>query len=168
MLYNDTKTLLKRAKEIAKNCDTAKAHVEQVKAVLQKYAGKSITGNKKRFTEAIQAINKDLYARIEWSEYRGADLSIYWWDRGFNYTDKAKFYILQYHTARDNTFDIDKIFADIARCVEYLEKRKERALYTAKNATKIDIMITSMREKIRDLQLKTDNEIVEMAGIRFN
>ena len=58
-----------RAKKLAdikvNNIKQAQKIAPAVIEVLEKYKGKSITGNKKRIKEAIESINKALYVVIE-------------------------------------------------------------------------------------------------------
>lgn len=170
MIYTDDNTIKAikdKSKIIVAACDVALSLIDDVQAVILQFAGKSITGNKKRLTDAIQAVNKNLIVKIEWDTWLGADLQIYYWDYTQRSYDKnTNFYLSWGGWDKDNTIKAEKICEQLAHGKKNLELEKSRALYTAKNAKSILAKHKKYCDELNKIQHDCDSELLRIAGIK--
>lgn len=147
-----------------KTLDLAPAVID----ALRKFDGKSITGNKKRITDAIKAIDPALYVDIDWDQWLKTKLNIKYWesnrsvkiDESWEYID-GSFDLLSYFYAKDNILnfaDAEKaILAECERIRAYIEK----AQYTADNIETIRATQQRLCQELNDLVRGCDHEIAE-------
>ena len=171
MIYTDDntiKTIKTRAAQRQAACDIALSLADCVKGVLEKYKGKSITGNKKRLQDAIKAENANLRCIIEWDEYRGVCVEIYYFDdtQG-RYTDDTHFYLLRSSYSKDNILD-DAIIQEIDKACRALENHKGRLQYTAAHIKKILTQYKKMCDELNKIHHDCDSELLEIARIKPN
>lgn len=170
MIYTDDNTIKAikdKSKIIVAACDVALSLIDDVQAVILQFAGKSITGNKARLTNAIKAINQDLIVKIDWDDYLGADLQVYFWDKTQGkYTSDTNFYLSWGAWNKDNTIQQDKIVEQFAHGRKNLELQKARAIYTAKNAKSILARHKKCCDELNKIQHDCDSELLRIAGIK--
>lgn len=152
------------------NATRAAGYADAVIDALTKFAGKSITGNKKRITDAMQAIDPKLYTTIQNEDWLGCKFEIYLYgercahdDRACDYIDGRVYLVAGF--VKDNTIDIEKLKTEITAA-------KERALTTAEKARNTTPEIVQERiAKFRDLKAQIralrdglDPELAEKFG----
>lgn len=167
MIYNDCETIAKiraRGETLTRAIDSALSVAEQVKNTLECFAGKSITGNKKRLTDAIKAINENLTLLIEQNQYFGTEIKLYFWN-GENYTEKSHFYLIWGEYSKENTIT-PEIIAAIDRGVEQLKKRRERIKKTGENIENLLAEHKKLCERLNEIQHESDGEMLEIAGVK--
>lgn len=170
MIYTDDNTIQNiksKAKTIIAACDIALSLIGKVQSTVLQFAGKSITGNKKRLTDSIKAINQNLYVKIDWNDYTGADLQIYYWDSAQKtYSERANFYLSWGGWVKDNTINTEKICEQFAHGKKNLELQKARAIYTAKNIKTILTKHQKYCDELNKIQHDCASELLEIAGIK--
>ena len=170
MIYTDDKTIQTikdKAKKIVAACDCALSLIDNVQAVILQFAGKSITGNKKRITDAIKKINNNLTVIIEWDNYLGADLQIYYWDSTQGkYTNDTHYYLSWGGWTKDNTINAEKICEQLAHGRKNLELQKARAIYTAKNAKSILTRHQKCCDELNKIQHDCSSDLLQIAGVK--
>ena len=167
MIYNDCETIAKiraRGETLTRAIDSALSLAEQVKNTLERFAGKSITGNKKRLTDAIKAINENLTLLIEQNQYFGTEITLYFWN-GENYTEKSHFYLIWGEYSKENTIT-PEIIAAIDRGVQQLKKRRERIKKTGENIENLLAEHKKLCERLNEIQHESDGEMLEIAGVK--
>lgn len=169
MIYTDEKTIQtiqEKATQFINACDIALSYQEQIKNIVKKFENKSITGNKKRFTEAIKAINENLTVIIDFDKYCGASVDIYYFDNTQGkYTESTHFYLLRCYDSKDNIFAGDCLEKIDAFC-EQLKKQKARLQYTAENATKIIADYKKHLEELNKIHSDCSADLLEIANIK--
>lgn len=171
MTINDIKALanLKNQKqsEIIALC-------EPIAQTLEAFNGKSITGNKKRITDALKNIDRRLYVSIEFEKYFGTKFKVAYYTENrtitrengqIDYLRGDDFLIWQ--TVKDNIFNIDDIKTELQRTKESYEKARERTEKTAENIEAIESQVNMLKSALSTLQSNTDTELAEHFGIRF-
>ena len=167
MIYNDGETIAKiraRGETLTRAIDSALSLAEQVKNTLERFTGKSITGNKKRITDAIKAISENLTLLIEQNQYFGTEIKLYFWN-GENYTEKSHFYLIWGEYSKENTIT-PEIIAAIDRGVEQLKKRRERIKKTGENIENLLAEHKKLCERLNEIQHESDSEMLEIAGVK--
>ena len=167
MIYNDCETIAKiraRGETLTRAIDSALSVAEQVKNTLERFTGKSITGNKKRITDAIKAINENLTLLIEQNQYFGTEIKLYFWN-GENYTEKSHFYLIWGQYSKENTIT-PEIIAAIDKGVEQLKKRRERIKKTGENIENLLAEHKKLCERLNEIQHESDGEMLEIAGVK--
>lgn len=152
------------------NATRAADCADAVVNALEKFAGKSITGNKKKITDAMQAIDPKLYTTIQSEDWLGCKFEIYLYgercahdDKHCDYIDGKVYLVAGY--VKDNTIDIEKLKTEIAAA-------KERALITAEKAkqtTEQEVQarikqFRELKEQIKHLRDGLDMELAEKLG----
>lgn len=170
MIYTDDKTIQAikdKAKKIVCACDCALSLIDNVQGAILQFAGKSITGNKARLTNAIKAINQDLIVKIDWDDYLGADLQVYFWDKTQGkYTSDTNFYLSWGAWNKDNLIQQDKIVEQFTHGRKNLELQKARAIYTAKNAKTILNKHKKYCDELNKIQHDCSSDLLQIAGIK--
>lgn len=167
MIYNDCETIAKiraRGETLTRAIDSALSVAEQVKNTLERFTGKSITGNKKRITDAIKAISGNLTLLIEQNQYFGTEIKLYFWN-GENYTEKSHFYLIWGEYSKENTIT-PEIIAAIDKGVEQLKKRRERIKKTGENIENLLAEHKKLCERLNEIQHESDGEMLEIAGVK--
>jgi hypothetical protein len=141
---------------------------------LAAFDGKSITGNRKRITDAIKAIDLALYVNIESNPFLGVKIDISYFERNrsvkigdsWQYID-GTIPLLEYHYNKENIL----IFADAEKAIfsacERLRERIKKAAYTAENIEIIRKKQKELCQELNDLLRDCDSEIGERFGINF-
>lgn len=169
MIYTDDKTIQTikdKSKKIVRACDFALSLIDNVQGAILQFAGKSITGNKARLTNAIKAVNQDLIVKIDWDNYLGADLCIYYWDATQGGGEQARFYLSWGGWTKDNIIQQDKIIEQFAHGKKNLESQKARAIYTAKNIKTILNKHKKFCDELNKLQHDCSSDLLNIAGIK--
>lgn len=167
MIYNDSETIATiraRGETLTRAIDSALSVAEQVKNTLERFTGKSITGNKKRITDAIKAISGNLTLLIEQNQYFGTEIKLYFWN-GENYTEKSHFYLIWGEYSKENTIT-PEIIAAIDKGVEQLKKRRERIKNTGENIENLLAEHKKLCERLNEIQHESDGEMLEIAGVK--
>ena len=167
MIYTDSETIAKineRGEKLTQAINNALTLAPQVKDTLTRFLGKSITGNKKRITDAIKAINNNLTVLIENNAYFGTEIKLYYWG-GENYTESSHFYLIWGEYSKENTIT-PEIIAAIDKGAEQLKKRLERVKYTVENIAATLAEHKKLCERLNEIQRQNDGEIMEMAGVK--
>lgn len=171
MTINDIKALanLKNQKqsEIIKLC-------EPIAKVLEAFNGKSITGNKKRITEALKSIDSRLCVSIESEQYFGTKFKVAYYTNNriitkengqIDYLRGDDFLIWQ--SVKDNILHIDDIKTELQRTKDSYIKAQERTEKTAENIEVIEARANMLKSALAELQRNSDTELTEHFGIRF-
>ncbi len=74
---------------------------ELIPTELEKFDGKSITGNKKRITDTLAALSRELYVSIEYEQYFGTKFKVSFYPRNRSITSEG-----QTHYIRNDFFII--------------------------------------------------------------
>lgn len=169
MIYTDDntiQTIQNKSKQLQAAINKTLDLFIPVSNVLQDFVNKSITGNKKRLTDRIKAINNNITVIVDWDDYCGAKLRIYYWDstQG-NYTEQSHFDLLYYYNSRENIIK-DDIFTELQRTREQMQKRKARLQYTAKNIKKIAEKHKKCCDELNKIQHDCDSDLLNIAGIK--
>lgn len=167
MIYTDCETIAKiraRGETLTRAIDSALSLAEQAKNTLERFTGKSITGNKKRITDAIKAISENLTLLIEQNQYFGTEIKLYFWN-GENYTEKSHFYLIWGEYSKENTIT-PEIIAAIDKGVEQLKKRRERIKKTGENIENLLAEHKKLCERLNEIQHESDGEMLEIAGVK--
>lgn len=169
MIYtdNDTvQTIKNKSKTIIAAIDKTDGLFDNVIDALRGFLGKSITGNKKRITDKLKAIDSNITTIIEWDDYSGAKLRIYYWDstQG-NYTEQSHFDFVYYYRAKDNTIK-DDLFIELQRTREQQQRRKAKLQYTAQNIKKIAEKHKKLCVELNQIQHDCDSDLLNIAGIK--
>ena len=167
MIYNDSETIAKinaRGEKLTQAINNALTLAPQVKDALTRFLGKSITGNKKRITDAIKAINNNLTVIIENNGYFGTEIKLYFWG-GENYTESSHFYLIWGEYSKENTIT-PEIIAAIDKGVEQLKKRRERIKKTGENIENLLAEHKKLCERLNEIQHESDGEMLEIAGVK--
>lgn len=167
MIYNDSETIATinaRGEKLTHAINNALTLAPQVKDALTRFLGKSITGNKKRITDAMKAINANLTVLIESNAYFGTEIKLYYWG-GENYTESSHFYLIWGEYSKENTIT-PEILAAIDKGAEQLQKRLERVNNTVKNIKETLTEYKKLCERLNEIQRESDGEILEMAGVK--
>ena len=166
-IKNLAKMKIRTSKKIIELCD-------QVAKVLAQFDGKSITGNKKRITDAIQSIATGLHVFIESEQYFGTQVKIRYFEHDRVYTTEAGATIhldddnyLIWHSVKDNTIHIDDMMTLLNTTAESEHKAIERAQYTARNIDTIATKAERFKSELWRLQRDTDNELTKLYNITF-
>lgn len=171
MTKNDIKKLsnlkIKAARETLVLCD-------KVGEVLRNFDGKSITGNKKRITDAIEGIAKGLRCYIEPDGFGWVKLRVIYYpqDRRFqtdggNWADLDSDNTIIWDTSKGNVLDLTTILCQIQNAKVNFAKRVERCQYTARNIEKIADKVEKLKNELSKINLGTDSELTDAFGISF-
>ena len=145
-----------------KTLDLAPAVID----ALRKFDGKSITGNKKRITDAIKAVDPALYVDIEWDQWLKTKFNITYWeknrcvriDESVQYID-GFFDLLGYFYAKDNILNFADVEKEILAQCERIRAYIEKAQYTADNIETIREKQKKLCQELNDLVRECDHEI---------
>lgn len=164
MIYTDNntiQTIKKKSKQIVKDCEIALSLIDKVQATILQFVDKSITGNKARLTKAIKEIDNNLIVLINWDDYNGADLQIYYLGQHSEhyYLDWGKW-------EKDNIIKADSICQQFAHGKKNLEMHKARAIYTATHAKTIINKHKKCCDILNAIQSDCLRDLLEIAGIK--
>jgi hypothetical protein len=169
MIYTDDDTvqaIKNKSKTIIAAINKTDSLFDNVIDTLRGFLGKSITGNKKRITDKLKAVDNNITTIIEWDDYSGVKMRIYYWDstQG-NYTEQSHFDFVYYYRAKDNTIK-DDLFIELQRTREQQQKRKARLQYTAQNIKKIAEKHKKLCDELNQIQHDCDSDLLNIAGIK--
>lgn len=171
MTINDIKTMAQMKNE----AQTAVLNsIDQIKQALQAFDGKSITGNKKRITDSIQAIEKGLYVSIDKGSFDYITLKIYYYpqnrafktESGYWHHIDSDFCVL-WETDKTNIIDMAVIEARLDSAKQCYQKYIERTAQTADNIEEIAKQAEQLKQALSTLQYNSDTELTEAFNVRF-
>ena len=151
----------------------------RVLETLGKFFGKSITGNKKRITDAIRAIDSRLYVHIDaenlgntflgvklsvnfYADNRSAKIGEHW-----EYIDGKIEILGGYFYSKTNILDAEQVKKAIGDTMEYLPKAIEKTRETAERIETAKAEQKKLCQALNDLIRGLDSEIAERFGITF-
>lgn len=168
----NNKKLIEKLTELKKNATaTALGTIDKIQEALSKFDGKSITGNKKKITDAIRALQDGLYIDIEKDAWSGAALKIYFYARNthaevdrFYGNIKSEFYIL-YLTNKENILRLEDVKAILSKTKESLQETlAELENTTPEKIQELQQKKAELLSQLQKLHEGTDKEILEIAG----
>lgn len=171
MTINDIKTMAELKNKAQK---TILDSVDSIIEVLQAFDGKSISGNKKRIMDSINAICPDLHASIEKDDWHTTlKIHLYPRERGFKLEDsncwqhiESSFLVL-WESFRDNILDFNVIKIRMEQTRNQYETYYNRTSTTAENIESIAEQVKELTEKLYKIRYNTDSELTEAFNIRY-
>ena len=171
MTKND---VLKMAELKNKVHQTILDSIDGIINALQAFDGKSISGNKKRIMDSINAIHEHLHASIEKDNWHTTlKINYYPRERSFKLEDSECWqyidssFIVLWESFRDNILDFNTIKIRMEQTRRQYETYYDRANATAQNIENIADEVKELRERLYKIRLNTDSDITEAFNIRF-
>lgn len=166
-----------RAKKLAdikiNNIKQAQKIAPAVIEVLEKYKGKSITGNKKRIKEAIESIDKALYVIIEHDMFEHVNFEVIYRGARHIVENNVAYYIdgrinIVYHIYTKHNEITQEIIDSIKTNMENEQARISLIKKTARDCVKIAKKKEDLIQQLNNLVSgkNIDVEIAEIAGIK--
>lgn len=147
---------------------------DKVKVALAQFDGKSITGNKKRISDAIEQIDPGLRVYIEPDGYGWVWLRVkcYAKDRSFRTSDGHAGYIdgtdtLLWELVKDNVINADFIAERIENYKNNTARELERVKTTARDIEKIAQKVKKLHDELTKIALVSDSELTAAFGISY-
>jgi hypothetical protein len=149
--------------------------IDSIIQALQAFDGKSITGNKKRIMDSINAICPELYASIDKDAWHTTlKIHLYPKERSFKLENsdycchyiKSDFIVL-WESFRDNILDFNTIKIRMEQTRRQYETYSDRTSATAENIEDIAKQAEQLRHALQRLQYDSDTELTEAFNIRF-
>ena len=173
MIYTHKERAQKLADIKINNIKQAQKVAPAVIEVLEKYKGKSITGNKKRIKEAIESINKALYVIIEHDIFEHVNFKVIYRGARYiveggaaHYIDGTIYIVNQIYIKQNEITQniIDKVKADIEAEQARIPLIKKTARDCVKIAEKKEALIQQLNNLLSGKNI--DVEIAEVAGVK--
>lgn len=147
---------------------------DKIAAALRAFNGKSITGNKKRITDAIQQIDPSLRVYIEPDGWGWVWLRVkcYAKTRAFQNAGGSWSYIdgtenILWELVKDNIINADELAARIENYKNNTARELERIKTTARDIEKIAAKVKKLKDELTNLSLASDSELADAYGIDF-
>lgn len=152
----------------------ASEDANKIPEALAKFDGKSITGNKKRISDAIAQIDPSLRVEIEsdgWGWVRFI-VRCYAKERSFQTSAQRWEYIdgvdiILWETFKDNTLNLETVKTLIENYQKSTARQIERLKYTSAKIKQIAEKTKKLHDELTQLALATDRELTDAFGITF-
>lgn len=147
---------------------------DQLKTTLAQFNGKSITGNKKRISDAVAQIDPSLRVYIEPDGWGWVWLRVkcYAKNRGFQTSDGHWGYIdgtdsLLWELVKDNVINADFIAERIENYKNNTARELERVKTTARDIEKIAQKVKKLHDELTKISLASDSELTSAFGVSY-
>ena len=168
---NDIKQMAKMKTEYIAH---ALSLADKIGETLAKFDGKSITGNKKRISDAVEQLDPSLRVYIEPDSWGWVWLRVKYYakTRNFQTSGGNWQYIdgsdsILWELVKDNTINAAELTARIENYKTQTAKELERIKTTARDIEKIAARAEKLKKELSELSLNSDHELTDAFGISF-
>lgn len=150
--------------------------LEPVLTALERFSGKSITGNRTKIIDAIKQIDNNLFVNID--KHNGFGGIFYDFEITYHTTYQKvvenhtlfsySLYLFNLTGQRENIVNIEKIRENTEKTKGYRQRDIDQITDTANNIELISRQVNELRDKLNKLKYNSDTELTKLYGIDFN